>query len=542
MNLNFMQDFYNRFSIGEGVQVVLSIGLMLIVAFLLTRLTKLVKLPNVTAYIISGVLIGPFVLNFIPKNLIQHMDFVTDIALGFIAFGVGKYFDFKTIKKNGLGVIVITCMESFLAAIVVTMTMYLVFHLEMAFCLLLGAIGAATSPASTIMTIRQYRCRGNFVDNVLEVVALDDATSLLAFSVCSAIAVALLGTTGGAADFNIFKSIVLPILLNIAAIGLGALFGYLLVKIITPRRTADNRLILTVAMILLLVGICGLGTVIDANLSISPLLACMVFGTVYVNMTKDKVLFFQLNDFSAPITLLFFVKSGLAFDINSLATAGVIGIVYFFVRIVGKYAGASLGGWLTKAKPEVTKYLGMALVPQAGVSIGLATLGARILGTGADGTDYGAMLATIIISSGILYELVGPALARLSLSISGSMPDKNGKVRDDLAAEEQASDPSSAPAEIPVNLKKVRRSIFQKKVAAPLVFIADQDPERLEAREQEMKRAQLVALQDQIRILNKEVHLEQRMGDVRTPTEMTGSFGVGPLKHKRFADKDDRHS
>lgn len=279
----------------------------------------------------------------------------------------------------------------------------------------MAALASATAPASTMMTIRQTRARGDFVDTLFSVVALDDVVSLVAFSVAVSIALASLGNGFSAAD------VLVPIAFNIMMIGLGIGGGFLL-KFLMAKRSTDNRLIVSIA---LLFAICGVGAVVN----VSPLLGCMAMGTVYINLSGDDKLFKQLNYFSPPILLLFFVKSGLGFRLDALVNVEssiggipllVIGILYFIVRIVGKYGGAFLGCLATKKAKPVRNYLGLALVPQAGVAIGLAALGARILGG-----EMGSMLQTIILSSSILYELIGPALAKLSLYLSGSYGKKS---------------------------------------------------------------------------------------------------------------------
>lgn len=388
--------------------VILSLAIILLVGFLVTRVTKKCKLPNVTGYIFAGILIGPYVLKLIPDVLIGSMDFVTDIALAFIAFGVGKYFRLSNLRKNGPGVIVITLCEALIAAVLITVAMLTIFRLPLSFALILGAIGCATAPASTIMTIRQYKAKGRFVDTILQVVALDDAVALLAFSVCAAVAQGL--SSNGRMDVWV---VALPLLVNVAAVGIGILMGFLLNKLISERRSQEHRLVLVIGLILLLTGAC---TFFD----VSPLLSCMALGTAYINFGGTKNLFKQVNRFTPPILLLFFVLSGMRLNIPSLLTAGIIGVVYFFVRIAGKYAGAYLGARLTAAPLEIRRYLGLALIPQAGVSIGLAALGQRILPT-----EMGAMLSTIILSSAVLYEMIGPACAKASLFLSHTVPPKD---------------------------------------------------------------------------------------------------------------------
>ncbi len=388
-----------------SAQVILSLAVMLFSGFLMTRLTKLAHLPNVTGYILAGVLIGPCVLNLIPETVQNGMDFVTDVALAFIAFGVGKYFKLGRLRKNGRSVLILTVFESLIAALLVFLVMAFVFRLPIPFSLLLGAIGSATAPASTIMTIRQYKAKGQFVDILLQIVALDDAVALLAFSVCAAIAQAMEGG-GGISP----KAVLLPILWNLLALAAGALAGFLLHKLIGENRSSQHRLVLVTALLLSITGFC-------TALDISPLLACMVMGAVYINVSGNKKVFKQVNGFTPPIQLLFFVLSGMRMDLTALKAAGLIGVVYFLVRIIGKYAGAWLGAVLGKVSVPIRRYLGLALIPQAGVSIGLALLGQRILPA-----ESGALLSTIILSSGVLYEMIGPACAKAAIFLSGSVP------------------------------------------------------------------------------------------------------------------------
>lgn len=309
-----------------------------------------------------------------------------------------------------------------MAAAAVALTMIFVFRLPVPFALLLGAIGSATAPASTIMTIRQYHAKGEFVDTLLQVAALDDAVSLVAFSVCAAVAG---GLAGGSPALD-WKTLALPLAANAAALALGAGCGALLKRIITDGRSKDHRLILVNAVIFALAGVCDL-------LDVSPLLACMMMGAVYVNLIDNKQLFKQVNHFSPPILLLFFVLSGMRLDLGMLRTAGLIGIGYFFVRIAGKYLGAWLGARVTGASKGVRRFLGLALVPQAGVAIGLAALGQRILPA-----ESGAMLAAIILSSSVLYEMIGPACAKGALRLVGAIGP--GKPPEAPAQEETAGD------------------------------------------------------------------------------------------------------
>ncbi len=389
--------------------ILLSLSIILMAGFLLTRITKLAKLPDVTGYIIAGIIIGPYVMNIIPAELVSGLDFLSDIALSFIAFSVGRFFKKEIFEKSGIGIIIITLMESLIAGIIVTVSMHYLFKLSWDFCLLLGAIATATAPVSTMVTIRQYHARGDFVNTLLQIVALDDAVCLIVFSIA-------LVFVNASSDLSISMSeILMPIVYNLGTLVIGFAGGVILSKLITPKRTQDNRLILTISLIL---GIAGLCSVVN----ISPLLSCMLFGTVYINKTNDKDLYKQIERFTPPILSLFFVVSGMSLDITSFTTLGLIGVSYFVIRIIGKYLGAYLGCLVVGTPKNIRDYLGLALIPQAGVAIGLAFLGKRALSSTA-----GNMLLTIILSSSVLYELIGPISAKLALILSGSIKKEDYK-------------------------------------------------------------------------------------------------------------------
>ena len=397
--------------------VSISIALMLFSGFSMTRLTKRLRLPNVTAYIVVGILIGPFCLNLVPATVIDGMDFLSDIALAFIAFSTGEFFKLSTLKKNGMKVVIITVLEACLATVVVFIVTYCILGVDLGFSIVLAALASATAPASTVMTIRQTGAHGDFVDTLLQVVALDDVVGLIEYSVAISLALSVSLGSASVGATGILK----PIGINLGVLLLGGLFGLFLKLLMPKKRSKDNRLIISVSLIFAFCGICAL-------LDVSPLLGCMSMGTVYINITNDEKLFMQLNYFTPPILLLFFVRSGLSFRLDALVNNStavgntpllVIGVVYFVVRIVGKYAGAFLGCLITGKPKEVRNYLGLALIPQAGVAIGLAALGARTLGG-----ETGVALETVILSSSVLYELVGPACAKLSLYLSKSYSNK----------------------------------------------------------------------------------------------------------------------
>lgn len=415
-------------------QIIISVAAMLLSGYLMTRITRLLKLPNVTAYILAGIIIGPYCLNVIPQNVTDGMDFIADIALAFIAFGTGEFFKFETLKKNGMKTVIITIFEAIIASILVFIVTYFILKLGIAFSIVLAALAAATAPASTVMTIRQTGAKGDFVDTLLQVVALDDVVGLVAFSVAISVATAKLSGSLSLGD------VALPLLYNLLSVGVGGLFGYVL-SLLLKKRSTDNRLIIAIAAIFTFCGMCVL-------LDVSPLLGCMSMGMIYINTAKDEKLFKQLNYFSPPILLLFFVRSGVNFKLDTLLGSGsavagvslaVIGVVYFFTRIIGKYLGSFLGCAVTKKKKEVRNWLGLALIPQAGVAIGLSTLAQRVIGG-----DAGDALQTIILASSVLYELIGPVCAKLSLHLSKSYSDLPDETSEQTDAAPQTGE---APAE-----------------------------------------------------------------------------------------------
>ena len=395
---------------------IISIALMLAVGFLMTRITKLLRLPNVTAYIVGGILAGPFCLNLVPGIIVDGTSFLPDIALAFIAFSTGEFFRIASLKKNGGKVFTITILESCGAAVFVFLVCHLILGLDFAFSVVLGALATATAPASTIMTIRQTGAKGDFVETLLQVVALDDVVGLVLYSIAISVATAAFSSSG----FRV-ENVLIPLGKTILLMVLGGGFGLILKWLVGTRRSTDNRLIIAIAV---LFSYCGICAVVD----VSPLLGCMAMGMVYINTTDDERMFRQLNYFSPPLLLLFFFRSGLSFDLGSLlGNAGalgavsllVVGVVYFLVRIFGKYLGAWIGCCLAGKPAKIRNNLGLALIPQAGVAIGLAALGARELGG-----EMGHALETIILSSSVLYELIGPGSAKLSLYLSGAYSNK----------------------------------------------------------------------------------------------------------------------
>lgn len=453
--------------------IIISMTEMMFFGYLATRITKMLRLPNVTAYIVTGILLGPYCLHTVPESVISGMDFLSDIALAFIAFSTGEFFKIETLKKNGPSVAIITVLEAVLASVLVFGVTFGILGISLPFSIVLAALAAATAPASTIMTIRQTGAKGDFVDTLLQVVALDDVVGLVEYSVAISIAVAAMqGGTGISAG-----SILKPILLNMAVLALGGLFGIFLRLFMLRKHSEDNRLIIVLSLLFAFCGICAL-------LDVSPLLGCMSFGMVYINVSEDEKLFRQLGYFTPPILLMFFVRSGLAFNLSALTDTGskmgstsllTVGIIYFLVRIVGKYAGAFLGCQLVGKPAQVRNYLGLALIPQAGVAIGLAMLGARTLGG-----EAGEALRTIILASSVLYELVGPACAKASLYLSHSYPRS---LEDMITVEETTPDgkPRTAAELLVERIQAIQEELAQQEESPEETAFAEAAEENFKA-------------------------------------------------------------
>lgn len=412
-----ISDLYFKYNVNEVTQILISLCVMMLAGFLVTRITKRLKLPNVTGFIIAGILIGPSVLGVVPENIIGGMGFISDIAMTFIAFAVGKFFTTQVLKKDGKKVLKITLFEVVITAVLMILMLKLTFNLEWSVTLILAVLSIATAPASTMMIINQYKAKGSYVETLLQVIAYGNVICLFLFGIMSSIINATSIGYIGAWD------IILPIVYNLGSMLLGFIFGIILGKLLAVKtRSSDNRLILLVAMLLALAGICSL-------FDISAHIACMIFGATYVNYTKDNNLYSELNKFTPPIMSVFFVLGGMNLSLSSLGVVGLVGVVYTLARLVGKYTGTFVGCMVAKTPPVYKKYLGLSLVPQAGVTIGLAFLAQRILPL-----ELGNTVMTIILASSVLYELIGPACAKTSLVLAGAIPKENNEkqsVKDD---------------------------------------------------------------------------------------------------------------
>ena len=370
------------------------------------KLMKKFKLPNVTGYIIFGLIIGPYVLGILPEDVVSKMTIISDVALGFIAFSIGSEFKLSYLKKIGKSPVIIAFCEGFGAVLLVDLALILA-GCDIKFSLVLGAIASATAPAATIMVVKQYKAKGPVTDTLLPVVAIDDAVALIAFGISVAVA-KIIGSTG---NVDILSVIISPVIEIIGGLLFGAVLGFILSALIKWFTGRGNRLSVAIAMVCLCVGI-------SAICGFSSLLACMAMGAIFINTSKRYNELFQLTDrFTPPLFLLFFVVSGAELNVGILPSVGVIGIVYIIVRVLGKMSGASIGAIIGKASPEVKKYLGPTLIPQAGVAIGLSMAAVTVV------PEFGANIRAIILCATIIYELVGPVITKITLIKAGEIKE-----------------------------------------------------------------------------------------------------------------------
>lgn len=393
----------------------LALGIAMAAGLLFTRIIKLVKLPNVTAYLIAGLLIGPSVIGLVGKESVDSFNIIVTLALGFIAFSIGGEFKLDTLKRLGKNITVITLVQAF-GAVIVTFVVLLVAgllgwlgenYLPLVFTL--SAIATATAPAATLLVVRQYKAHGPVTETLLPVVAMDDAIGLMIFSIFMAIAQALSSGTAPTV-----KTMLLEPLLEIGlSLAIGFALGLLVALCTRWFKSRANRLCVCVTATVI-------GTALAQMLNLSSLLLCMMIGAVMANLGKDVDRVLEGNDrWTPPIFMLFFVISGADLDLSILPTVGVLGVLYIVARSIGKYFGARIGAGIVKADSNVRKWLGFTLLPQAGVAVGMAQIAlTRLPG------DAGAKVQAVVLCATLIYEIVGPVLTKMALSKAGEIDKK----------------------------------------------------------------------------------------------------------------------
>lgn len=388
------------------MNILFYLALILFSGLIFGRLVKFIKLPNVTGYLIAGLIIGPYILNLIPKNIVTDFELISEMALAFIAFSIGSEFKLSYLKRVGLTPIIIAIFEGLTATVLVTGVL-VIFGFDIKISLLLGTIAAATAPAATIMVVKQFKAKGPVTETLLSVVALDDAVALIAFGFSMAIVNSMQHPGEGSA----IMTVILPLIEIIGSIVLGIILGLLFNIPLRFFKKDSNRLIIVVGFIFL-------GSAIASMLGLSSLLLCMSMGTALINTSKSGESIFKIVDnITAPIFLMFFVVSGAELDITILPSIGLIGILYVVFRVIGKISGAYIGSTLIKAPETVKKYIGFTLIPQAGVAIGLSLTASQTL------PEYGKTIRTVILCATLVYELIGPAMTKIGLKKAGEIDE-----------------------------------------------------------------------------------------------------------------------
>ena len=426
------------------MNILLSVSFALLAGLLMTRAFKPFKLPAVTAYLIAGVLIGPYCLGglhiangvgFASMEEVSSLSVIAQVALGFIAFSIGSEFRLEDLKKIGKQAFVIGIFEALTAALVVDLAL-LVVHFVMPDkitlpqVITLGAIAAATAPAATLMVVRQYKANGPVTKLLLPIVALDDAVCLIVFAVSFGIAKTLMSGT-----VDIVSIIVNPLVEIICSLVLGAFMGWLLTQLEKLFNSNTNRLNMTIAFIIMTVALSSLKFEIGpVHIGFSSLLVCMMLGTIFCNICPlSEEMMTRSDKWTSPLLALFFVISGAELELSVFTDVAIVGIgvVYIVFRCLGKYFGTLFSAKATKCSPKICKYLGITLFPQAGVALGMCTTAMQL---GADG----GLIRNITLFAVLIYELFGPMMTKMALTAAGDiqpMPEHVKHRRKHLLAE-----------------------------------------------------------------------------------------------------------
>lgn len=427
------------------MEYLLSIGIAMFAGLLMTRLTKRFNLPDVTSYLVAGLLIGPLCLGalgipnlgFQSFEFVEEMGLICDTALGFIAFSIGSEFRLSSLKKIGKQATIIAIFQALTATVFVDLgllALHLVLgdKLPVSTCLILGAIATATAPAATMMVVNQYKAKGPLTDILLPIVALDDAVGLIVFAVSTGVAKAL-----SSGSISLVSVLVNPLVEIVASLGMGALLGGVFSYVEQFFHSRSKRLSLAVAFVFLCVALSMLSFELPGGVEIgfSSLLVCMMCGTMFCNICDfSEEIMYRTERWTAPLYVLFFVLSGAELDLRVFADLAVvgIGIVYIAARSAGKITGASISARAMKCESTICKYLGITLLPQAGVALGMSVTVAADFGA------EGAIIRNIVLFSVLIYELVGPVMTKMALSAAGEI----------------SPNATSSRGVIPVHLKK----------------------------------------------------------------------------------------
>ncbi len=386
------------------MNTLLGVGICMAAGLLFNRIVKKIGLPNVTGYLVAGLLIGPCCLRILDKECVESMSVLSTVALGFIAFSIGGEFKLSHIRQIGKSVITITFLQALMATLLVDVVL-IIAGFPLPVCLTLGAVATATAPAATLMVVRQYKARGPVTSILLPVVALDDAIGLMVFSISLAVAKVLVAGTA----LSVQSMLVEPLIEIVGSLAVGGALGLILTFCMRFFHSKANRLMVALASVLL-------GAALADLLGLSSLLLCMSIGAIMANFYNDcDGLLASTDEWTPALFMLFFVLSGAELDLTIVPTVGLMGVLYIVVRAAGKYFGAWLGSTLEHRDTNIRKYLGLTLLPQAGVAIGMAQIVIRAL------PEYGTHIQAVVLCATLVYELVGPLITKAALTKAGEI-------------------------------------------------------------------------------------------------------------------------
>lgn len=397
------------------------LSVIIFTGIITSKILSRFRLPNVTGYLIGGLIIGPSILGIIPQETIGDLKIISEMSLAFIAYNIGSEFNLTELKRMGKNIVTITVFQTFATMFFVTIAIALICGQPFSFSLVLGAISAATAPAATVMVIKQYRAKGEVVNTLLPVVALDDAICIIAFGIATSVARAFIGQTG---TVSIFNMLVTPLIEVIAALALGLVMGVFLILLIKKIEGETELMSLVIAVVFATAAI-------SLRYNLSSLLSCMMLGATLVNIIPNfKKAFTIVDRFTPALYVAFFTASGVELNLSILKSVGLIGIVYIVFRIIGKLSGSYLGAKVSNASANVRKYLGYTLLPQAGVAIGLSMVAKNLLPD-----PYGEQLRTIVLAGTIIFELIGPVITKNALIKAGEIKLRKTIEVDNIAGE-----------------------------------------------------------------------------------------------------------
>lgn len=386
------------------MNIFLKLGLLFVFSLIGARIARKFNLPNVTGYLIGGLLLGPSLFNVITPTDSSMINFVTELALAIIAFNIGGEFLLKNLKKLGKDIFIITIFEVLSVFILMFVLMYFILNQHIVFSLIIASMAPATAPAGTLMVINQYRAKGPLTNTILPITALDDALGVMIFGLALAISKVLIGN--GTPSLLVY---LLPLIEIVLSLSLGLVIGTLLARLAPKTKNEEELLGLILLFILINLGIAKAS-------GLSPLLSGMMMGALFVNLNPNPTrVFTTINKFASPFNILFFSLAGARLDLSVLGQIGLLGAGYVLARFTGKVVGSSLGAKVAKSPKTIQKYLGLALLPEGGVSIGLSLIVAQEL------PQFSSTIIPVVLFSVLIFEISGPIFAKFALSKAGEI-------------------------------------------------------------------------------------------------------------------------